>query len=152
MVLAGLVTAFAAAPADAQQSLEDCAKVPTPAVRLACYDQLALPSQVPTSPPSPAQSSVQTFGAETLPSTSPSASSRINRIVSSIQAYTFSPTGHFTVTLANGQVWRQMEGDNGIMRFRRGRTLLATISRGAFGSFDLKFSDHSVIYKVTRVR
>jgi hypothetical protein len=59
----------------------------------------------------------------------------------------------FTVTLANGQVWRQLSGDTNYAHWNEAPgAYLAIIRRGAFRSFNLHIKDIPTIFKVERVR
>lgn len=135
-------------PAQGQPGYGTCAQIANATERLACYDRLSRAPQMPAAPPRAADQ-VQGFGAESLP---PAAPVRVARIRSPIQDFSVSPSGHFIVTLGNRQVWRQTESDNVLAHFHRGRTLSATVSRGALGSYNLVFNDRRVVYKVVRIR
>jgi hypothetical protein len=57
------------------------------------------------------------------------------------------------VFLANGQVWRQLQGDADRARFRTNpKDNTVTISRGAFGSYSLTLNGSDKVFKVTRVK
>jgi hypothetical protein len=140
--------------------LANCLRIPGVLERLACYDKLAKGVAVSTAPsaayvpPSVASAAPirapEQFGAETLPRSAPAATTRTDHVSSQITDFKLSPSGRFIVVLANGQTWRQMEGDHTNARFHPGQTSSVTISRGAFGSYDLAFNDRSVVYKVIR--
>jgi hypothetical protein len=62
-------------------------------------------------------------------------------------------TGRLVLVLDNGQVWQQLEG--GVLRCApRGKLaqMQVRISRGLFGSYNLQFAGHNVLYKVRRVK
>lgn len=68
-------------------------------------------------------------------------------------AYKFDSQGHFTVTLDNGQIWRQMPGDVTKARWTRPAGAYAvTISRGALGSTNLAVNGQPVLFKVEQLR
>jgi hypothetical protein len=69
-----------------------------------------------------------------------------------LSAYSFDSDGLFTVTLANGQVWRQMGGDQVAHWRGPASRYIVSISRGATGSVNLVVADEDVIYRVKRVR
>lgn len=97
-----------------------------------------------------ATAAAPSFGSEKLahPPADPAKPSQITADISSI---TFNPFGKFTVTLANGQVWRQLDGDSDTVRPHKGLQGVR-ISQALMGSYDLQFNDSSRVYKVTRVR
>jgi len=68
-------------------------------------------------------------------------------------AYKFDSQGHFTVTLDNGQIWRQMPGDVTKAHWTRpAGDYAVTISRGALGSTNLAVNGQPVLFKVEQVR
>jgi hypothetical protein len=68
-------------------------------------------------------------------------------------AYSFDPQGHFTVTLDDGQRWRQMPGDVRKAHWTRpARDYAVTISRGALGSTNLAVNGQPVLFKVEQLR
>lgn len=76
----------------------------------------------------------------------------LDEIRANVTAVSYGPTGHFTVTLANGQVWRQIPGDVGVARFKRKGGDVVTISRGALGSYNLVVEGRKALFKVNRVQ
>lgn len=69
--------------------------------------------------------------------------------------YQFDAKGYFTITLANGQVWRQSDGPVASWRAPASR-YVASINKGAMGSFNLTVDGGDVRYdaqyKVLRIR
>lgn len=65
--------------------------------------------------------------------------------------YYFNAQGLFVVTLANGQIWEQQDGPQAHWRGPASR-YVASISRGAVGSFNLTMGDENIVYKVHRIR
>jgi hypothetical protein len=62
------------------------------------------------------------------------------------------PTG-FTVTLANGQVWRQTDDQPRLVRWRNGpQAHHVTVWKGALNTFNLGFDDEGDRYKVRRLK
>jgi hypothetical protein len=75
------------------------------------------------------------------------------KISSPMSKYEFDKDHHFTVTLANGQVWRQIEGDDAYAKWDRpAGSYPVIISRGMFGSFNLQVAKMGGIYKVHRLQ
>ncbi|HKD46861.1 MAG TPA: hypothetical protein VKB67_04200 [Rhizomicrobium sp.] len=152
--------------------LHACAVIVGSVERLACYDQLArrpipAPMTQPAPPPTPVQtprrpasppvsteSATADFGAEYLPQAvpAPPARSSLESITSSVTDISFDSRGHFIVALANGQVWRQIEGDAVNVPLRKELTHAATISRAILWSYSIRFDNPRGLFKVVRVR
>jgi hypothetical protein len=74
-------------------------------------------------------------------------------VVNAIPAkeYSFDRDGYFTITLADGEVWRQVD-DSSHARWREPAShYLVTIRQGALNSNNLKVPDDGQIYKVRRI-
>jgi hypothetical protein len=68
-------------------------------------------------------------------------------------SYEFSRFKIFTVSLSNGQVWRQLSGDTTYAHWNKpAASYTVTISHGAFGSFKLQVKDIPAVFKVERVK
>lgn len=65
--------------------------------------------------------------------------------------YYFNAQGFFVVTLANGQIWEQVDGPLPHWRGPASRYAVS-ISKGAVGSFNLTLAGENILYKVHRVR
>ncbi|HEX4105258.1 MAG TPA: hypothetical protein VHX92_03405 [Rhizomicrobium sp.] len=65
--------------------------------------------------------------------------------------YRFDGQGFFTITLANGQVWEQRDGPLAHWQGPASK-YVATISKGAVGSFNLSIAHEGARYKVRRIR
>lgn len=65
--------------------------------------------------------------------------------------YYFNSQGFFVVTLANGQIWEQIDGPSAHWRGPASR-LVVSISKGAVGSFNLTVAGENILYKVRRIR
>jgi hypothetical protein len=173
MMIAALV--LLATPAAAQDGIRaqlgSCLAIPGVLQRLACYDSVAKGNGItaaarapvaaaPMAAPMPPRaalaasprvaSAAEGFGAERLPQAQ-TARRAVEEITSPITDLTYSVTGKFTVTLANGQVWRQKEGDVAA-KFYRKTDQTATISRGTLGSYNMLINGSGAYYKVSRVR
>jgi hypothetical protein len=67
-------------------------------------------------------------------------------------SYSFDAHDSFTITLDNGQTWRQLDDDSSHARWRKpANTYLVTISSGALGSHNLTVKDSPGMFKVKRV-
>jgi len=69
-----------------------------------------------------------------------------------LSAYSFDSDGLFTATLANGQIWRQVDGDQVAHWRGPASRYVVSLSRGATGSTNLVVADEEVLYRVKRVR
>lgn len=173
VLLAGVVVAMPAAAQTLQTQLANCLAVPGVLQRLACYDAVAkgagiAPAAHATAPmPAPARTATATaplaaapvtaalapapsFGSEKL-AHPPADPAKPSQIAANISDISFNPFGKFTVTLSNGQVWRQIDSDSDTVKPHKGLHSVR-ISRAMMGSYDLQFNDSGRIYKVTRVR
>jgi len=157
---------LASAPAradDLNAQLAHCMTMNGAVERLSCYDRVA--RQAISAAPQTAQSPMQqspTPQARIAPSADPGrdfgkervtpAEPQSDRFSAEITDFQKDARGHFTVVLQNGQVWRQAAGDTGVAQIRPGQANQVTISRGALGSYDLRFSGRNATFKVQRLR
>ena len=169
------IAALATVPASAQPALQlqlsRCLAIPGVLQRLACYDGVAhgagvsvatqlrpaapaLPAPAPpvyvpqlATVPAPASS----FGRERLAQSEASRRPVQDRVVSEVVRFDTNARGKFILTLANGQVWKQLDGDDSIARPRKSARSVA-IEHALFGSYALTFNDSSQRYKVARVQ
>jgi hypothetical protein len=75
----------------------------------------------------------------------------VDHVVSRMKSFSFDRYGIFTVTLANGQVWRQISGDTEYAHWKEPATHYAvSISRGWFGSYNFQVRGIPGLYKVRR--
>ena len=169
-LLSVLVLACAATPAWAQDSLpaqlSGCLQIPGVLQRLACYDRVAH-GAVPASrssaserpplraaPPIASLPMIATvppaegLGSERLRRATPVR--RASEMTAQVAALSYDPRGRFTITLDNGQVWRQVAGDTAVLQGRSISTV--RISRGALGSYDLNVEGRNATYRVMRLQ
>ena len=96
------------------------------------------------------------FGGEALQRTRsaavPAQEARLEEIRANVTAVAFNPNGRFTVSLANGQIWRQLDGDTGSARFKNKGGDVVTISRGVVGSYNLVVDGRTALFKVKRIQ
>lgn len=136
--------------------------------RLACYDRVAhsiSPAIAPRSVPAPkpmartappaayaaaplAMAPPAGLGSERLPQTV--AAQRNQELIAAVTSVSYDPRGRFTVTLDNGQVWRQLAGDTSVLQGTHISTV--RISRGALGSYDLNVIGRNASYRVLRLQ
>jgi hypothetical protein len=66
--------------------------------------------------------------------------------------YSFNAHKNFTVTLDNGQTWRQLDGDPAVADWHKpAATYLVTITNGALGSHNLTVKSGHGMFKVERI-
>ena len=153
------IMANAAAAADPVTEMRACRAL-SDAERLACFDRLlaryeaatqpvaaAQPVSPPAAvaqPPAPAD-----FGSERLPPEG-DAPKPAEFITAKVAAVSFNAIAHFTVTLDNGQVWRQLESDTVTARLKGAETV--TITKGFWSSYSLAVDGVWGTYKVKRIK
>lgn len=176
IVFTALIVALGAGPASAQplqQQLSRCLAIPGVLQRLNCYDSVAKGAGIPpmasaapvphTATPAPAYRApvpatpvpayvapAPSLGSERLPSAIAAARRPENAVTAGVSAVTYDGTGRFTMTLDNGQVWRQLSGDQTMLHGTRFST--AHITKGALGSYDLTVDGRHASYRVTRLQ
>jgi hypothetical protein len=68
-------------------------------------------------------------------------------------SYSFDHNGHFIVTLANGQIWRQINEDTDLANWRKpASAYIVTVTTGVSEADNLKVTGEPGLYRVTRVR
>jgi len=96
------------------------------------------------------------FGSEALPAPPPApgnvAPEPLDSIAASVDDVAYNLHGRFVVFLDNGQVWQQLQSDDGRARFAKSGKDKITISRGALGSYSLVIEGHENLYKVKRIK
>src|SRR5215472_11117146 len=106
------------------------------------------PPRGPASPPVLKQSTAAL--PQAVPA--PPARSPLESITSGVTDISFDTKRTFIVALANGQVWRQIEGDTANVPVRKKLTHTATISRAVLWSYSTRFDNPRGHFKVVRVR
>lgn len=110
---------------------------------------IALPQQMASAAPPPVQPRVNErpgFWSRMLGTDPPLAVARMT-------SYRYEPNGAFVVALQNGQQWRQTDIQGGKATWvNRPSTYTVTITRGTFGSYNLRTDDNPRAYKVERVK
>lgn len=95
----------------------------------------------PESAPSARQMAYQPMGQEILP------------VAIGVADYTVAPSGAFTVTLDNGQVWREHNGNFATPPFKPDGKNIVIIEHGLFGSYNLTLKgNYGKLFKVVRVK
>jgi len=76
----------------------------------------------------------------------------IHRVQSRMVSYQFNALGTFTVTLENGQVWRQVDGDTDHAHWKKpASSYVVTIARGFLKSYSFQVRGLPGLYKVLRI-
>jgi hypothetical protein len=153
--------ALADARADVLSGIARCDRIADDRAWLECVEAAAQPMRaklaLPAAPPgrpSPAQASASAAGSKLfglrLPAPPPPPAAGIHE---RLTAYQFDRFGMFTVTLANGQVWRQIAGDTSVAHWvKPASAYTANIRNGAMGSFNLRLDEENGGFKVLRIR
>jgi hypothetical protein len=176
IALFALSTAARADPRDEMlAALAKCTDVPDRLARFDCYERLApeirtlaqLPAAEPQPPltqaPQPqAAQAPQTHGSwlSEAPATDAAPGStqyqpmggEILPMQIGVADYTIAPSGSFTVTLDNGQVWREHDRDFETPSFAKDKKNIVVIQRGLLGGCDLHIKGTSKFFKVVRVK
>ncbi|MEJ0040737.1 MAG: hypothetical protein WDM81_00255 [Rhizomicrobium sp.] len=173
-VTAAMLLAVCAARAASDEGLASailgCSAQPDETAQLACYNRIAArvkaaspavtqtpvaaappPAPVVSSPPPQASNPLPDFGKENLPAQAdaPTEHAHISARVADV-SYNFFRV--FTITLDNGQVWRQVDGDDKVARFRNDKTEVVTITRGFLDSYHLVVQGTWGDYTVKRIK
>lgn len=154
-LLSLLMLASGAATAADDAAVLKCRALPDGAQRLACYDAMpvgaaplaaALPlPAAPVAAAAPAQTTEQTFGIETLAKKTAALDAIESTVVGEFSGWTQGTL----ITLANGQVWRVIDGDAVLPSMRDPRV---RISRGAFSAIYLQVVGENNLARVRRVK
>jgi len=160
-----------ASVAQAQPELQRCAALADNAERLQCYDGLAAalrstaeeetadPSAIQVSPANdlagtpepPARRGISTalalFGFESRPEEQRQITEVLDRVEAAVSSAAHNPFSGWTLTLANGQVWKQLGSDR--FDIKPGDT--AVITRGSLNSFLLQRGGEGRRIRVSRV-
>jgi hypothetical protein len=175
--------AVVAAPAqadparDALAEVAKCSDIPGAADRLQCYDAAAQSAKTAMSAPvqAPVQqqaaakpakeedegggvlswfglerpvTKTEDFGKPPMPT-----AQEVNKISATVVEFAKNPYGRSIFILDNGQVWKQIDGDQTEVRDpSRGETLKVAIETGMFGSYSLTVEGRNGIVKVRRVK
>lgn len=140
-----------------------CVSLPDGRQWLECYYAAAGPARarlgLPGGTQAPAPPPLQPLGGFGAPAVLASASApqeplgNADQISAHMASYAFDKLGWFTVTLDNGQVWRQVHGDTTMARWNKpAGTYLVNISHGFLGSYNLRVRGQPGLFKVRPAR
>jgi hypothetical protein len=91
------------------------------------------------------------FGSESLPEKQTGGPAQIDSMTAKVTSVSYNYFRRFTVTLDNGQVWRQNESDTREARFSDDGGETVTVKRGILG-FGLVIAGRPVSYSVKRIK
>jgi len=155
-----------------------CSGQPDAATQLACYNRIAaqlkgahtaapptVAIQPPPAPPDatarsthavaasprPVVGSPEDFGKEGLRFEA-DAPAVLDHITARVAKVAYNYFHIFTVTLDNGQVWRQVDSDTRVARFKNDTSQTVTITRGFLDSFHLAIAGAWGDYQVKRIK
>jgi hypothetical protein len=144
--LCALLLASGTALASDASSILQCRALSDSAARLACYDAIAV--DAPTAPAAVAKTPEQSFGMETMKK---KAEQEQPSAIESTIAGDFDGWGPSSqVKLANGQVWRVIDGSEAILP--RAHNPKVRIERNMFGTLFLHVEGTNNSAKVRRVQ
>jgi hypothetical protein len=149
--VAAPVAAVPAAPAPVAVAPAVAPVAPAPVAAAPVAPAPVAAAPVPAAAPAAAPEAQ--FGAEALKKETRAATGQpepLDEIHGVIAKLAFSPIGRAIVTLDNGQVWRQVEGDTDHFKGKQGET--ATVARALLGSYNLTVEGRNQMIKVQRVR
>jgi hypothetical protein len=80
-------------------------------------------------------------------------SSRSTSVTARMMSFKFNRKGIFTVTLSNGEIWRQLSGDTSFAHWKGdAQQYMVRVNRGLLGSYNLEVRNSPGMYKVHRVQ
>jgi septal ring-binding cell division protein DamX len=151
-----VVPTAAAAQTSADLAFTQCGTIADANARLACYDAARDQSKAThwpefgASPSTSAQSAPPQAAPPSVARALPTPAA--GKLVAAVARYNLSPRGHFTLVLDDGEIWRQSDSDDGVAQFKqRGRNTVQ-ISKGFWGSYDLRLNGANIVFKVTRIK
>ena len=167
------IAAFVAVPAhadatrDALTEIAKCADIPDSSARLKCFDA-AVPgarSALATTaqPEKDKRGILEWFGfsrpqkpvtkAEEFGKPPPSRPDEITQITAAVLEFAKTARGRAVFILDNGQVWRQLDGDDiVVLEPQPGKTMKVTIAIGLLGNFNLTVEGRNALVRVFRLK
>jgi hypothetical protein len=137
--------------ADIRAALGACVKVVGALDRLACYDGVAN-AAASAAPPSAPRAAIPASAGHAATEQLGKPLPPPEQLTLAIASFQKDQLGRFTVTLSDGEVWRQVPGDTSVAEYSKNLNRSVTITPGLFGSYDLKFNGSNGRYKVARLR
>jgi len=149
-----LVPASAGAQTAADHAFAQCGTIADATARLACYDTARDQSKAMHWPEfsAPPSTAAQSPAPQAAPTARALPAPADGKLAASVARYSLSPRGRFTLVLENGEIWRQMESDDGAAQFKERGKNVVQISKGFWGSYDLRLNGANIVFKVTRIK
>lgn len=154
--------AHADAKADASAEIARCAGIADSAARLKCFDAAApRANSAPAAQPAREAPDRDGFGLPPPPVTKvedfgkPPPPPEITRITATVIELARTARGRSIFVLANGQVWRQLDGDDAnVQDPQPGKTMKVAIEMGLrlLGSYNLTIEGQNALVRVRRVK
>lgn len=169
----GLVGGFDSARAQSMTDILECREIADQLDRLACFDrttgfaaEAALaadaeqgpgnPTAVAQASPEPAPTADDLFGAEDLVKSrkKEEKDKGSKSLRAKLVSLSFTNSGKYVITLDNGQVWRQIQGDTGRLSLSGidGNGVPIIINKGALGSHRMRTVSSKRTIRVERVQ
>ena len=159
--------AYADATRDALTEIAKCADIPDSSARLKCFDaavpgaRSALAS--PAQPEKEKRGILEWFGfsrpqkpatkPEEFGKPPPSRPDEITQITASVLEFAKTARGRAVFILDNGQVWRQLDGDDTVvLEPQPGTTMKVTIAIGLLGNYNLTVEGRNALVRVFRLK
>jgi len=124
----------------------------TPEQQTSVYDPGSLSGKDAAKPARPMVGNPADFGGENLAAVADKGPVPLDRITAPVAMVSFNAIGHFTVTLENGQVWRQLDADTRVARFNKDKKETVTIKRGFMDAYSLSIDGRWGNYMVKRIK
>jgi hypothetical protein len=151
---------------DALAEVAKCADVTDGVDRLKCYDRAAAlaKSALAGAPKVAAEkkSWLDWFGFSKPPAppqtpeeygkNAPPPAGEVTQVTSNVLEYAKNSRGEAVFILENGQIWRQVQGDNTLFREPLPSPMKVTIENGFLGSYNLTMEGRNAMMKVTRLK
>jgi len=116
------------------------------------YDAGSLSGKDAAKPARPMVGNPADFGGENLPAVADKGPVQLDHVTAPVANVSFNAFGHFTVTLENGQVWRQLDADTRVARFHKDKKETVTIKRGFLDAYSLSIDGQWGNFMVKRIK
>lgn len=168
LLLLALGQAHADPVRDVLTDMVKCADIQEPPKRLECFDAGAARAKgalaaTPPTPPAKEKSILDWFGFSKSPPVTRTddfgkpapepGPNEVTEVSSVVLEFAKTARGKAVFILENGQVWRQIDGDNtNVFAPPQGATMKVTIEAGVFSSYNLTIEGTGGLIKVNRLK